>query len=331
MQKLLKGFLKFISVTLIILCIFFGITKLKNIRQDKYPGISQMNFVLNDSLYGSTYSYDYMGHTLVGKEDSDNSYLFSDSYFALFLDDTTDKIYASYNANRRMYPASMTKLMTAVIVCEKIDSGEISLDDQVTVSSYYDLTYDGVEPCNLPYGSKITVKDLMYGLLIQSNNYYALILADYISGSEEEFCRLMNEKAYSLGATNTHFVNPHGLDDPEHYSTANDIYLILKEADTHELIRTIDSFSTYSYSYIAPGGYEVVDDISATNLFSRGYVNLPANYSIRTWKTGTTSGAGNCLALCLTRDGHTYYLIASDGDSRSELYDLVIELLCLVE
>ena len=268
MQKILKVFSKFIITILIICGVFWGITKIKNIRQDKYPGISQVNFVLNDSLYGSTYSFDYMGFTLVGQENTGNSYLFEDSYYALFLDDTTDKIYASYNANRRMYPASMTKLMTAIIVCDKIDSGEISLDDEVTVSSGYDLTYDGVEPCNLPYGSKITVKNLMYGLLIQSNNYYALILADYIAGSEEEFCRLMNEKAASLGATSTHFVNPHGLDDPLHYSTANDIYLILKEADKYELIRTIDSFNTYSYSYIAPGGYEVYEDISATNLFS---------------------------------------------------------------
>lgn len=326
-----KNLLKYFFTILLICGVFFVVTKLKNILFNKYYGVDKVVFSVDNSIYSSTYSYDYMGFTFVGKEDSDNSELFSDSNYVLFIDETANKVIASYNAHRRMYPASMTKLMTAIIVCDRIESGAISLDDIVTVSDYYDLTYDDVEPCDLSYGSKITIKDLMYGLLIQSNNYYALILADYVAGSEQAFCELMNKKAYELGATNTHFANPHGLDNPNHYTTANDIYLILKEADKYELIHTIDSFSTYSFTYTAAEGYEVSNDIYATNLFSHGYVSLPANFQIRTWKTGTTSGAGNCLALCLTKNDHTYYLIASDDDSREELYDLIIELLCLVE
>lgn len=328
---MLKNILKYIGTIVMICCVLFLLSLIKNNLNDEYKGVLDLSFAINDSAYGETNVYNSMGQTFVGMEDSSNSYLFEDTSYALLVDETTGEIYASYNAHRRMYPASMTKLMTAIIVCERLESGQISEDDIVTVLKYYDLTYDGVGLNNLTVGSQISVKDLMYGLLIESNNYYALILADYIAGSQEAFCTLMNDKAYELGATNTHFTNPHGLDEPEHYSTAYDMYLILKEADTYDYIRQIDTYSTYSYTYIDGFNNYMYDDVSATSLFAHGYVTLPANFSIRTWKTGTTSGAGNCLALCLTKGDHTYYLVTSDADSRSELYDAVIELLCLVE
>ena len=322
---------RFLTAILLICGVFCVINNIRNNTDNEYAGIANITFNVNEDFYGTNLKYNVLDNTVVGKENSQNSSMFTDSYFALLIDETNNQVYASYNAHRRMYPASMTKLMTAIIVCEKLEAGEISEDDIVTVTNSYDLTYDGVAACELGIGSQITVKDLMHGLLIESNNYYALILADYVAGSTDAFCELMNQKAYELGATNTHFVNPHGLDNPNHYSTAYDMYLILKEADSHEYIRQIDTFGTYSYTYINSSGYTISADISATNLFCNGYVDLPANFSMRTWKTGTTSGAGNCLAIALTKGDNTYYLVASDGDSRSELYDLVVELLCLIE
>ncbi len=328
---MLKIIIKHMTTIAGVCFVFFLISLLKNNLNDPYKGIENLDFSINDTVHGYTDTYDSMGQTFVGKDDSSNSYLFEDSSYALLIDETSGEIYASYNAHRRMYPASMTKLMTAILVCEKLESGAISEEDIVTVSKYYDLTYDGVGQNHLTVGSQLTIKDLMYGLLIESNNYYALILGDYIAGSTSAFCELMNQKAYELGATNTHFTNPHGLDEPEHYTTAYDMYLILKEADTHEYIREIDTYSTYSFTYIDGFNDYRYYDVSATSLFAHGYVELPSNFSIRTWKTGTTSGAGNCMALCLTKGDHTYYLIASDDDSRSELYDVIIELLCLVD
>ena len=320
------------SITILIIClIFFLLNSLLNNKSNLYKGLDELEFAINESMHDSAAFYEALSHTVVDADDTTNSQLFEGSYYALLIDETNNQVYASHNAHRRMYPASMTKLMTAIIVAEKLESGEISEYDVVTVSDYYDLTYDGVAPCDIAYGSQITVKNLMHGLLIGSNNYYALILADYIAGSEEAFCEMMNEKAHELGATNTHFSNPHGLDEPDHYSTAYDIFLILSEADTYEYIRNIDKLSTYSYTYLSPNGYEVSDETSATSLIAHGYVTLPSNFSVRTWKTGTTSGAGNCLAICLTKGENTYYLVASDGDSRAELYDVIIELLCLVE
>jgi D-alanyl-D-alanine carboxypeptidase (penicillin-binding protein 5/6) len=269
-------------------------------------------------------------NTVVYRDDNTNSKLFDDCYYALLIDDTDKEVYASKNAHRRMYPASMTKLVTASVICDKFESGELSPDDVVTITNSYDLTSEGIGVCDLTPGCRIKVKDLMYGLLLQSNNYYALILAEYVAGDVSSFCKLMNEKAYSIGATNTHFVNPHGLDDPNHYTTAYDIYLIVKEAYSHEFIRTADTYDKYSFSYQNSTGEYVAADVEATNLFMTGYASMPANFHVEVWKTGTTTGAGNCLTMYLTRDDHTYIVVASSGESRAVLYDSIIKLLCLV-
>ena len=269
-------------------------------------------------------------NAIVPRTDTENASLFSDCYYALMVGVDDNEVYAAKNAHKRMYPASLTKLMTAIVVCEKIEAGEISLDDVVTVSKRYDLTSEGVGPCELGYGCEITVKDLLYTLLIQSNNYYALILADYVCDSTADFCELMNNKAMEIGATNTHFENPHGLDSRNHYSTAYDIYLIIKEAYSHDIIRTIDTYETYAYSYYNQNGYRIDADISATNLFMNNNVALPANYEIKVWKTGTTDAAGNCLALYITKEKKSYVVIASNPVSKPQLYNYMVKLMCLV-
>ena len=268
--------------------------------------------------------------TIIYRDNTINSELFDDCYYALFINETDHYAYASKNAFKRMYPASMTKLMTAMIVLDKVNSKEISLDDVVTVSNYYDLSAKGGGVNELGRGSEITVKDLLYTLLIHSNNYYALILADYTAGSEEAFCELMNQKARSIGATNTHFSNPHGLDDVDHYTTAYDMYLIIKEAHKYEIIKDICSFSSYNYSYYNASGNLIEADVSATNFFLIDMAKLPANYNIEVWKTGTDIGAGNCLIMYLTKDGKDYVAVASCGESKALLYDAIVKMLCLV-
>lgn len=312
-------------------CIFFMIlTIVNNSLKNEYPDVSDISFSVSEMQREDEVPDLELQNTVVHRDNNTNSEMFSECYYALLIDDTDNYVYAAKNAHERMYPASMTKFMTAMVVCDKINSGEITPEDVVTVERNYDLTHEGVAPCDLTAGCEITVKDLMYGLLIESNNYYSLILAEYISGNVEDFCELMNEKSYSIGATNTHFSNPHGLDAPDHYSTAYDIYLITKEAYTYEYIRTIDAFETYSYSYINSEGYAVDVDIEATNLFMNDHVALPANFNMEVWKTGTTDGAGNCLALYLTKDEKTYIVIASSGESKEVLYDAMVKLICLI-
>lgn len=267
---------------------------------------------------------------VIYRDNNINSELLGNCYYGLFVNETDKYAYASKNVFKRMYPASMTKLMTAMVVLDKVNSKQISLDDVVTVSNYYDLSAEGGGINPLGIGSEITVKDLLYTLLIQSNNYYALILADYVAGSESAFCDLMNEKAKSIGATNTHFVNPHGLDDVDHYTTAYDMYLIIKEAESYSVINDIDSYETYNYVYTNSSGVPIEVDIAATNYFIAGLAKLPANYEIKVWKTGTTDGAGNALAMYLKKDDKEYVVVASCGESKPLLYDAIVTMLCLV-
>ncbi|MBQ9277290.1 MAG: D-alanyl-D-alanine carboxypeptidase [Lachnospiraceae bacterium] len=316
---------------LIVICLIFAIfIKLNNKIDSPYNDRDKKIPVAFDDGF----SYGELGatfdDTVVYRDNNINSELFGECYYALFINETDKYAYASKNAFKRMYPASMTKLMTAMVVLDKVNSKQISLDDVVTVSNYYDLSAEGGGVNQLGIGSEITVKDLLYTLLIQSNNYYALILADYVAGSESAFCDLMNEKAKSIGATNTNFVNPHGLDDVDHYTTAYDMYLIIKEAYSYSIINEIDSYETYNYVYTNSSGVPIEVDIAATNYFIAGLAKLPANYEIKVWKTGTTDGAGNALAMYLKKEDKEYVVVASCGESKPLLYDAIVTMLCLV-
>lgn len=320
------------SLILILLTFFiFSLLIMVNNKIDK--PYSDVETVIPVSTEGSL-SVDKLDiafdDVVIYRDNNINSELFDDCYYALLVNETDKYAYASKNVFKRMYPASMTKLMTAMVVLDKVNQGQISLDDVVTVTNYYDLSAEGGGINPLGPGSEITVKDLLYTLLIQSNNYYALILADYVAGSESAFCDLMNNKAKSIGATNTHFANPHGLDDVDHYTTAYDMYLIVKEAYSYSVINEIDEHSTYNYVYYNSSGVPIEADIAATNYFLSGGAKLPANYSIKVWKTGTTDGAGNCLTMYLEKDGKNYVMVASCGESKPLLYDAIVTMLCLV-
>lgn len=327
---MLRDFVKPMVVTLLV-CILFAIgTILNHNIENEYPDLSELTLETKETLQSNTGMGLRVENTVVYREDSTNSELFDDCYFALLIDETNKEVLCAKNAHQRIYPASMTKLMTGILVCDKIEAGEMSLDDVITVTKNYDLYAESGVPCDIKAGSRITVKDLLYELMIHSNNYYSLILGEYIAGDITNFCNLMNEKAYSIGATNTHFVNPHGLDDPNHYSSPYDMYLIMKEAHSHELLREIAGYSSYAYSYTNQEGYEVEVEVEPTNLFY-SEVALPANFHIETWKTGTTGGAGYCLNMYLTYNDNSYVAIAACGKSKSGLYDAMVRLLCLVQ
>lgn len=332
---MLRDFIKPIIFFLIVLCIFFIALEINTRTDSAFADNGRVTFSPEETLDDSVSVELAQECAVVAQNEDINSELFADSYFVLLVDDTDGTVYAAKNPHKRMYPASMTKLMTAIVVCEQMEIQGIDIDSEVTVEKNYDLTAldGGVNP--LPYGCKITVRNLLAGLLIESNNYYALILADYIAGSEENFCSLMNEKAVEIGATNTHFANPHGLDNVDHYTTAYDMYLILREASKYSQIGDLDDYSSYSYTYLNASGYEVDTSATATNLFLGDDVSLPAGYEIENWKTGTTDGAGYCLAMRIkdvsSDDGHTYYVLASNGESKQELYSDIVKLICLIK
>jgi len=166
----------------------------------------------------------------------------SDSPSVILMDFRTGKILYEKNSHEKKYPASITKVMTAIVVLE-----HCKLDDVTTVS--HNAVYS-IEPgyviANLKEGEELTIDQLLHILLIASANDAAVVLAEYVSGSVENFSDLMNEKAKEIGCKDTHFINPDGAHDENHYSTAYDLALIGRYAMQNETFRNIVSNTSYN-------------------------------------------------------------------------------------
>ena len=241
---------------------------------------------------------------------------------ALFDNNNVNIIYGK-NIHERLSPASLTKVLTAVIALENGN-----LDDVITVTKDVKITESGATLCGLKEGDTLTLNQALHALLIQSANDAANAIAVHLGGSLEGFAALMNEKAEALGATNSHFVNPHGLSDDNHYTTAYDLYLIFNKAIQYELFREIIHMDQYSTVYQDKNGNEKEMKFKTTNLFLRGEFNSPNKVTVIGGKTGTTNAAGNCIIL-LSKDtaGNPYISVILRAKERQIMYEQMIDLL----
>ena len=241
---------------------------------------------------------------------------------ALFDVNKTNIIYGK-NIHERLAPASLTKVLTAVVALE-----EGNLEDIITVTKDVKITESGATLCGLKEGDTLTLNQALHALLIQSANDAANAIAIHLGGSLEGFAELMNQKAIELGATNSHFVNPHGLSDDDHYTTAYDLYLIFNKAIEYELFREIIHMDKYSTVYQDSAGNDKEMEFSTTNLFLRGNYNSPDKVTVIGGKTGTTMAAGNCL-IVLTKDtaGNPYISVILRSKERQLMYEQMIDLL----
>jgi D-alanyl-D-alanine carboxypeptidase len=241
---------------------------------------------------------------------------------ALF-DLTEQKVLFSKDIFSRRYPASLTKIMTAIVALK-----HGNLDDMVTVSQEAMNIDADSSVCNLKVGDRIKLGDLINGLLIQSGNDAANAIAEHIAGSNEAFVELMNQEAASLGATGTHFVNAHGLHDENHYTTVYDIYLIFNEAIKDESFVQILNETTYKAVVQRADGTTVDLSWIATNQYHTQETTPPKNVTVIGGKTGTTKAAGNCLVL-LSKDayGNPFISVIMNAEQKSTLYDEMNQLL----
>ena len=219
---------------------------------------------------------------------------------ALLMDYNSGKILYEKNIYEKRYPASLTKVMTAIIVLEKCQ-----LDEVVEVS--YDAVMSismGYVTANLQVGEELTVEQLLYVLMVGSSNDAAVVLAEHVAGSVEEFSVLMNEKAKELGCTSTNFVNPNGEHDENHYSTAYDMAIMARYAMKNDEFRKL--VSTTSYTLPATNKYDKDDRVfRTTNSLLIVDNNARADnyyykYAIGI-KTGFTTPAGNCLVAAASK------------------------------
>lgn len=227
------------------------------------------------------------------------------------------------NMHERMYPASLTKLLTALVA---IKYG--SLDQTLTATSAVNITEYGAVIAGLKSGDTMTLEQALHLLMIRSCNDVANLIAENIAGSVEEFVVMMNEEAMRLGATNSHFVNPHGLHDINHYSTVYDIYLIFKEVIKYEAITQIIGMTSYATTYHNKYGTEVKISVRSTNGFFQNQYKAPENVTILGSKTGTTDEAGSCLALFVKDTfGNPYLAVILNGKTKDDLYTQMRQLL----
>ena len=220
-----------------------------------------------------------------------------------------------------MYPASLTKVLTLDTVLNLED--DLSNRSHFTYDQLLYLIEEDASLAQMKYDYNYTLEDLLYGLILPSGADSALALENYFAAKGINLVDEMNRHALELGCTDSHFVNTTGLHDDDHYITAYDMYLILQEAEKYEIIREIDSYKTFTYSYTTADGLVLDDDITPTNQFLAGNYKLPSNITIDSWKTGTTNAAGNILAMNVTIDNNSYSLFVADARSQDDLYDKI--------
>ena len=206
---------------------------------------------------------------------------------AILMEEATGNILYESNPDERLPIASVTKVMTMLLIMEAVDSGKISLDDMVTVSENA-MSYGG-STMFLETGEQLTVNDMLKGIAVASANDGCVAMAEHLAGSESAFVDMMNEKAKELGMENTHFMNTNGLDEDDHYSSARDVAIMSRELMKHE---TIFNYTSIWMDTLRGGKFQLAN----TNKLIRFYDGANG------LKTGSTSKALCCLSAAAKRN-----------------------------
>ena len=242
-------------------------------------------------------------------ENTSESDLTPNATSAIMIEASTGEILYEKNANEKLAPASMTKMMSMLLIMEQIEKGTLSWDEQVTVSE--NASSMGGSQIFLETGEKMSVQDLLKGISIASGNDATVAMAERIAGSEDAFVKMMNERAKELGLTSTNFKNATGLDDENHYSSAHDMAMIAKELVKHDKI--LEFTGTYE-DYLRQNTDKSFWLVN-TNKLVRYYQGVDG------LKTGFTNTAGYCLTSTALRDDLrliTVVMNEPDPSSRSK-------------
>ncbi len=233
------------------------------------------------------------------------------------------KVIYAKNIHERLNPASLTKILTALCALKYANP-----EDVITATENVYISESGAVKLGITAGDTMTMDQALHALLLKSSNDVAIMIAEHVSGSVEEFSKLMNETANSLGATNSHFVNPHGLTDPDHYTTAYDLYLICNEAVRNNKILEIIQKASYTSVYHDANGGDKSIDVANSNAYIKGEIPTPDNVTVLGGKTGTTNAAGNCLILFANdRSGNPFIAIIMQSSDRTTMYTEMTDLL----
>lgn len=279
------------------------------------------------ALTASNNSKGFAEDICVANGEVNSQLLTMDAYAAgLFDMNEAETVFAKDIFTRRS-PASITKIMTALVTLKYGN-----LDDLVTVTATAKNIEYGSSVCDIKEGDVLTLRQLLYGMMVASGNDAAMMIAEHVGGTVDHFMTMLNEEAHAIGATNTHFTNPHGLTDPNHYTTVYDIYLMFNEAMKFDIFQDMISRRNFYAEYSRYDGSPVAVTWESTNYYFTNQAEAPENIVVYGGKTGTTEDAGACLAL-LAKDlyGNPYFSIILHSASKDSLYPEMNQLLSLIE
>ena len=224
---------------------------------------------------------------------------------AVIVSSDEEAIY-SKNCFKKMYPASLTKMMTAYVVFAK----EKNLDRTVKIEGEsIKISEPLAKKIRLMDGDEVTIRQLLNAALVTSANDAAKALAVAVAGSEEKFAALMNEEAKKIGATHSRFINSTGLHDTAHYSTLYDLYLIFNELLKNPEFVKIVNQGSYTMKHKNSIGTEVTKTMSSTNQYLAGVLKVPDGYTVIGGKTGTTDEAGSCILMSFKSSSDKKYIV----------------------
>ena len=248
--------------------------------------------------------------TLVKAED-----LTLNALSAILIDSSSGEVLYEKNADEKLAPASMTKIMTMLLIMEAIDNGNITFDDEVTITK--EAASMGGSQVFLQEGEVYKVSELLKGIAVASGNDAAVAMAERIGGSVEEFVNMMNEKAKALNLSNTNFVNPHGLDVENHYSSARDMAIMAKELLKHEKIL---EYSSIYEEYLTKNDGSKTWLVNTNKLikFYNGADGL---------KTGFTKSAGYCLTATAKKNDLRLISVVMKEDSTNARTEDTVKML----
>lgn len=243
---------------------------------------------------------------------------------SLMINDSDNTMLYSHNIYKKVYPASITKIVTALVALKYGN-----LNDTVTVSyNASHITEYGAKLCGFAEGDKIVLKDLLYSFLICSGNDAGIAIAEHIAGDVDSFAKMMNKEMKAIGAVHSNFVNPHGLHDKNHYTTAYDLYLVFHQLIQNETFLDIINQSSYIAKFTDKNNKNKKLYFSSTDRYLVGTAQAPTGVTVIGGKTGTTYDAGSCLILYSKgKDDKSFISVVLKAQGAYDLYNQMNYLL----
>lgn len=323
MQKFFYVFKKFIFIFLTNLIIFSNVyccanTDSSSDAVEANIGTSSITSSGQSDSYEDDASHSNLTANETNSSQSDSSVIPTTySGACILMDLDVSKVLYSKNANEKMYPASTTKVMTAILTLENCNLSDVAA---VSHNAVYSIP-SGYSIASLHEGEELTIEQLLNVLLIPSANDAAVVLAEHIAGSVEAFADMMNEKATEIGCTNTHFVNPNGIHNEDHYSTAHDLALIGQYAMKFDTFKQIASKTSYTLAGNDKFGRPEIVFNTTNELIKVNHSSSPSNYYYEyatAGKTGYTDAAKSCIIATAKKDGRSLLVVVLHGGSTEE-------------